>query len=80
MLSICFKYGFNNAYRPKGNPSLVVGDSPLKSLIKVSTLEHNHPVKKFLENRQIPSHSHHELFLDAAAFDVFSGRVFRVHG
>ena len=32
-------------------PRFLLGDSPLKSLIKVSTLEHHHPVKKFLENR-----------------------------
>jgi hypothetical protein len=47
----------------------LLGDSPLKSLIKVSTLEHHHPVKKFLENRQIPSHSHHELFLAPKFFE-----------
>ena len=50
-------------------PRFLLGDSPLKSLIKVSTLEHNHPVKKFLENRQIPSHSHHELFLAPKFFE-----------
>ena len=50
-------------------PKFLLGDSPLKSLIKVSTLEHNHPVKKFLENRQIPSHSHHELFLATKFFE-----------
>tara|TARA_Y100000592_G_scaffold71353_1_gene111041 strand:- start:88 stop:1128 length:1041 start_codon:yes stop_codon:yes gene_type:complete len=50
-------------------PKFLLGDSPLKSLIKVSTLEHNHPVKKFLENRQIPSHSHHELFLAPKFFE-----------
>ena len=50
-------------------PRFLLGDSPLKSLIKVSTLEHHHPVKKFLENRQIPSHSHHELFLAPKFFE-----------
>jgi len=40
----------------------LVKDSPLKSLIKVSTLEHTHPVKKFVDGRHIPSHTHHELF------------------
>ena len=41
---------------------ILLGDSPLKSLIKVSTLEHTHPVKKFVDDRQIPSHTHHQLF------------------
>ena len=44
-------------------PKFLVKDSLLKSLIKVSKLEHTHPVKKYLESRQIPSHTHHELFL-----------------
>ena len=44
-------------------PKFLLGDSPLKSLIKISTLEYNHPVKKFIEDRQIPSQSHYELFL-----------------
>jgi len=50
-------------------PKFLLGDSPLKSLIKVSTLEHNHPVKKFLENRQIPSQSHYELFLASKFYE-----------
>ena len=54
---------------------ILLGDSPLKSLIKVSTLEHNHPVKKFLENRQIPSHSHHELFLAPKFFEWVNSLV-----
>ena len=41
---------------------ILLGDSPLKSLIKISTLEHTHPVKKFVDDRQIPSHTHHQLF------------------
>jgi hypothetical protein len=41
---------------------ILLGDSPLKSLIKVSTLEHTHPVKKFVDDRQIPSRTHHQLF------------------
>ena len=56
-------------------PKFLLGDSPLKSLIKVSTLEHNHPVKKFLENRQIPSHSHHELFLAPKFFEWVNSLV-----
>jgi hypothetical protein len=50
-------------------PRFLLGDSPLKSLIKVSTLEHNHPVKKFLEKRQIPSRFHYELFLAPKFFE-----------
>ena len=41
---------------------ILLGDSPLKSLIKISTLEHTHPVKKFVDDRQIPSRTHHQLF------------------
>ena len=41
---------------------ILTKDSSLKSLVKISTLEHTHPVKKFVENRQIPSQSHYQLF------------------
>ena len=41
---------------------ILLGDSPLKSLVKISTLEHTHPVKKFVDDRRIPSHTHHQLF------------------
>ena len=36
--------------------------SPLKSLKKISQLKHDHPVKKFVDNRKIPSKTHFELF------------------
>ena len=43
-------------------PKFLQKDSPLKSLVKISTLEHTHPVKKFVDGRQIPSSSHYQLF------------------
>ena len=33
-----------------------------KGLIKVSSLSHDHPVKKFVESRQIPSRQHYKLY------------------
>ena len=44
-------------------PKFMKGSSPLKILKKVSSLRHDHPVKKFVMNRQIPSKVHYELFL-----------------
>jgi len=38
------------------------GPSPLKSLKKISSLRHDHPVKKFVESRRIPNTAHFELF------------------
>ena len=43
-------------------PKFMKGPSPLKSLKKVSSLKHDHPVKRFVESRQIPSKVHYELF------------------
>jgi len=43
-------------------PKFMKGPSPLKSLKKISSLSHDHPVKKFVMNRQIPSTVHFELF------------------
>ena len=43
-------------------PKFMKGPSPLKSLKKVSSLKHDHPVKRFVESRQIPSKGHYELF------------------
>ena len=43
-------------------PKFLTRDTPLKSLIKISTLEHTHPVKKFVDGRKIPSSTHYELF------------------
>ena len=36
--------------------------SPLKSLKKISSLRHDHPVKKFIVDRKIPTTCHFELF------------------
>ena len=38
------------------------GPSPLKSLKKISSLKYDHPVKKFVDNRRIPTTAHFELF------------------
>jgi len=43
-------------------PKFMKGSTPLKSLKKVSSLKHDHPVKKFIDARQIPSKYHFELF------------------
>ena len=43
-------------------PNFMKGPSPLKSLKKISSLRHDHPVKKFVENRRIPNTAHFELF------------------
>ena len=43
-------------------PKFMKGPSPLKSLKKISSLKFDHPIKRFVENRQIPSKVHYELF------------------
>ena len=43
-------------------PSFMKGPSPLKSLKKISSLKYDHPVKKFVDNRRIPTTAHFELF------------------
>ena len=43
-------------------PKFMKGPSPLKSLKKISSLKHDHPVKRFVDNRRIPSTLHFELF------------------
>jgi transcription elongation factor Elf1 len=40
----------------------VFNKNPLKKLKKVSQLEHNHPVKRYIINRQIPPHHHYRLY------------------
>lgn len=37
-------------------------DSPLKKLIKVSSLPANHPAKKYVQKRNIPSSKHYKIF------------------
>jgi len=43
-------------------PKVIKRDQVVKSLKKISSLEHNHPVKKYILSRQIPSKVHYELF------------------
>ena len=43
-------------------PKFMKGPSPLKSLKKISSLKHDHPVKRFVDKRKIPSTLHFELF------------------
>ena len=50
-------------------PKFMKGPSPLKSLKKVSSLKHDHPVKRFVESRQIPSKVHYELFYAPKFFE-----------
>ena len=38
------------------------GEAPLKNLKRISQLEWNHPVKKFVHKRKIPSQFHYELY------------------
>ena len=37
-------------------------DSPLKNLIKISSLDWDHPVKKYVMSRKIPSNIHYKIF------------------
>jgi predicted RNA-binding Zn-ribbon protein involved in translation (DUF1610 family) len=50
-------------------PKFMKGPSPLKSLKKISSLKHDHPVKRFIEKRQIPSKVHYELFYAPKFFE-----------
>ena len=43
-------------------PNFLRGDSPLKRLKKISQLEWNLPVKRFVQKRKIPSSQHYELY------------------
>lgn len=43
-------------------PSFQKGKSPLLKIKKVSSLKQNHPVKKYLQKRAIPAHSHYKLY------------------
>ena len=52
------KSGLGNFVKPK----FLKGDSSLKTIKKISSLTWNHPVKKFIQQRQIPTTSHFELF------------------
>ena len=50
-------------------PKFMKGPSPLKSLKKISSLKFDHPVKRFVEKRQIPSKVHYELFYTPKFFE-----------
>ena len=39
-----------------------IKESPLKNLKKISQLDYDHPVKKYVESRKIPPKFHHKLF------------------
>lgn len=43
-------------------PTFLQGNSPLKQLKKVSQLRPDHPVKKYVQKRGIPSNYHYKLF------------------
>lgn len=43
-------------------PQFLKGDSPLKQLKKVSQLDAEHPVKKYVQKRKIPASVHYKLF------------------
>jgi hypothetical protein len=43
-------------------PQFLKGDSPLKQLKKISQLDAEHPVKKYVQKRQIPASVHYKLF------------------
>lgn len=43
-------------------PTFMRGDSPLKQLKKISQLDHNHPVKLYVQKRKIPTSVHYKLF------------------
>jgi hypothetical protein len=43
-------------------PAFLKGDSPLKKLKKISQLVHDHPAKRYIEQRKIPTTFHHKLF------------------
>ena len=60
------KYKKNESEEPvvpqSRQPKVIKRDEVVKSLKKISSLEHNHPVKKYIQSRQIPSKVHYELF------------------
>lgn len=43
-------------------PTFLRGDSPLKALKKISQLAPDHPAKKYVQKRQIPTNVHYKLF------------------
>jgi len=49
-------------FADKMKPPTFVKSTPLKSLKKISSLAWNHPAKKYIDGRKIPSKYHHKLF------------------
>lgn len=43
-------------------PAFLKGDSPLKKLKRISQLDHDHPAKRYIVARKIPTPFHHKLF------------------
>lgn len=43
-------------------PNFLKGDSPLKGLKRISQLVHDHPAKRYVSGRKIPTPMHHKLF------------------
>lgn len=46
----------------KSQPKFTNASSPLRKIKKVSTLPHDHPVKKYVEKRKIPTKEHYRLY------------------
>lgn len=55
-------------------PSYLKSASPLQQIRKVSSLKANHPVRKWLERRKIPTNKHHRLYF-APKFNKWSETV-----
>jgi transcription elongation factor Elf1 len=59
---------FMNKERKADEPSIpnpekpVFDKNPLKSIKKISQLKHDHPVKAYIESRQIPSDQHYRIY------------------
>lgn len=49
-------------FADKMKPPTFVKDTPLKSLKKISQLKWNHPAKRYVDSRKIPTHYQHKLF------------------
>ena len=43
-------------------PSFQKGNSPLKKIKKISQLQPNHPARKYIQKRQIPTNQHYKLY------------------
>ena len=55
-------------------PTFLQGNSPLKELKKISQLRPDHPVKKYVQKRGIPSNFHYKLFY-APKFKEWVNRI-----